>query len=200
MGVDDGSFQFRGLRNRHSEKALLVAVLVEDTKIVALRLERITIDGLDATARLNRLLKELTFDAILLRGISFAGFNLVDAEEIYRSSKKPVIVISTTRPNNHSMKKALTAHFSDWKTRWAIIQKLGKIHQIRSWKDAPPLFFEVVGTSERNARRLIKDSAKLSRLPEPVRVADFVAKGLSTCTDPDWRANMKYLKNTTQHK
>jgi endonuclease V-like protein UPF0215 family len=81
-----------------------------------------------------------------------------------------------------------------------MIQKLGMIHQIRSCEAEPPLFFEVVGTSQRGARALIKNSAKLSRLPEAIRVAGLVAKGLSTWTDSDWRAHMKYLKNIVQHK
>jgi len=156
-----------------------VAVLLEDHRIVALRVGKVTLDGMDATATLSRLLKGLEFDAIFLSGISFAGFNLIDPHRIHATHRKPMIIISGSQPDNRSVRNALRLHFKDWETRWAIIQKLGVIHQVRSSPVEPALFFESVGTSPRNARRLIKDSAKLSRLPEPVRVASLVAKGLS---------------------
>lgn len=179
MGVDDGRFNFRRARNHGRDRALLAAVLFEGTRIVALRLGKIAIDGLDATATLIRLLKGLKFDTIFLSGISFAGFNLIDPSRIHLAYRKPVIIISGGRPDNRSVRRALRLHFEDWKTRWTIVRKLGAIYRVRSCAAEPPLFFEVVGTSAYRARRLIKDSAKLSRLPEPVRVAGLVAKGLS---------------------
>ncbi len=183
MGVDDGSFQGRSFVTREPHSALLVAVLVEGFRIVALRMGKVTVDGLDATATLNRLLNGLRFDAVLLSGISFAGFNLIDPHIISKKRRKPIIIISGSRPDNHSVKKALTLHFEDWRTRWAIISRLGSIHQIRSCKAEPPLFFEVVGTTVQKARDLIKRSARLSRLPEPIRIAGIVAKGLTLSLD-----------------
>ena len=179
VGVDDGSFEFQRCTCYAREKTVLAVVLLEGIRIVTVRIGRITVDGLDATATLNQLLRDLKFDAVFLSGVSFAGFNLIDAYEIYRTYGKPVIIVSGRRPDNHSVKKALSLHFKDWQTRWAIINKLGVVHQVRSCATEPPLFFEVVGTSTSKARRLIKDSARLGRLPEPVRVADLVAKGLS---------------------
>jgi hypothetical protein len=158
---------------------LLVAVLVEGERIVAIRMGKITVDGLDATITLNRLLRGLRFDAVLLSGISFAGFNLIDPHAISRNYRKPTIVVSGSRPNNNSVKKALTLHFKDWRTRWAIISRLGAIHRIQSCGREPPLFFEVVGATVQKARFLIRQSARLGRLPEPLRVARIVAKSLT---------------------
>jgi endonuclease V-like protein UPF0215 family len=183
VGVDDGSFELERSKGYARPKAVLAAVLLEGIKIVAFRIGRITVDGLDATAILNQLLKGLKFDAIFLSGVSFAGFNLVDAYETYGAYREPVIIVTGRRPNNRSVKEALRLHFKDWQTRWAIIRKLGVVHQVRSCASEPPLFFEVVGTSVSEARRLIKDSARLGRLPEPVRVAGLVAKGLSASLD-----------------
>jgi len=179
VGVDDGRFNFRQPRNYDRDKVLLAAVLFEGTRLIALRLGKITIDGLDATATLIRLLNGINFDAVFLSGISFAGFNLIDPFRVHLEYRKPVIIISGSRPNNRSVKRALRLHFKDWKIRWAIIRKLGPIHRVRSCAAEPPLFFEVVGTSTGRARRVIKESAKLSRLPEPIRVVSLVAKGLS---------------------
>jgi endonuclease V-like protein UPF0215 family len=180
VGVDDGKFKFRGYKDHAKEKTLLAAVLLQDHRVVTLRLGKITVDGFDATATLNRLLAGLEFDIVLLSGVSFGGFNLIDPHAIYRRFLKPVVIVSGRRPNNQTVKRALITHFDDWRKRWAVIHKLGPIHQIRSAATESPVFFEVVGTSVKRARRLIRDSAWLGRLPEAVRIAGLVAKGLST--------------------
>jgi endonuclease V-like protein UPF0215 family len=77
------------------------------------------------------------------------------------------------------VRKALRHHFKDWRTRWAKIKRLGKIHYIHTSDTEPPIFFEFVGESLHNVRRLVRRSAKLGRIPEPIRVAGLVAKGLS---------------------
>jgi len=179
VGVDDGRFIFRQLREKTDETAILAAVVLENHRIIALRLGRITVDGLDATTTLERLLRGLRFDAIFLSGISFAGFNLIDPFKIFHSYKRPVVIISGSRPDNRSVRKALRLHFKDWRARWATIKKLGRIHHIRSCDTEPPIFFEFVGESLHNVQRLVRHSAKLGRLPEPIRVAGLVAKGLS---------------------
>jgi endonuclease V-like protein UPF0215 family len=179
VGVDDGRFIFRQSREKTHETAILAAVVLENHRIMALRLGRITVDGIDATTTLERLLRGLRFDAIFLSGISFAGFNLIDPFRIYQLYKKPVIIISGSCPDNRSVRKALRLHFKDWRTRWATIKRLGRIHQIRSSDTEPPIFFEFVGESLHNVRRLVRHSAKLGRIPEPIRVAGLVAKGLS---------------------
>jgi endonuclease V-like protein UPF0215 family len=125
------------------------------------------------------MLRGLKFHAIFLSGISFAGFNLIDPSKIYRSYKRPIIIVSGNRPDNRSVKKALKLHFKDWRKRWAVIRKLGRIHQLHICKTEPPIFFEFVGESLHTVRGVLRRSAKLGRLPEPVRVAGIVARGLS---------------------
>ncbi|MGC9345631.1 MAG: DUF99 family protein [Candidatus Bathyarchaeales archaeon] len=174
MGVEDGSFQ-KGI----TPKALLVAVLFKGLEIEDVKIVRITVDGLDATEKLVKILREWKFEAIMLAGISFAGFNVVDPTIIHKQFEKPVIVISRTKPNNKAVKQALQRHFEDWRVRWDVFEKLGLIHKVVASTGGPPVYVETVGVSAEWAGNLIRALSVYSRIPEPIRVARLIARGLS---------------------
>jgi len=182
VGVDDGGFQSPWSPFRRQGKAILAAVLLNDYWIDDIRVGEITVDGLDATEILANLLDRWEFDAVFLSGVSFAGFNLIDAHAIYDRFGKPVIVVSGDRPDNVAVKKALQKHFTDWETRWKIIRKLGRIYSAAPVVAEPPLYFEAVGLSARSAKLMIRALAVSSRLPEPIRVARLIARGLTRYT------------------
>jgi len=114
----------------------------------------------------------------MLSGISFAGFNLVDIKLLARRVGKPVIAVIRERPDNKAVRDALRKHFVDWRQRWRAVKNAGRIHSCRPLADEPRLYFEVRGCSPASARKIILSSSTISRLPEPVRVAGLLAKGL----------------------
>jgi endonuclease V-like protein UPF0215 family len=174
VGVEDGSFQ-KGI----TLKALLAAVLFRHTSIENVKIVKIIVDGLDATEKLVGILKEWKFDAVLLGGISYAGFNLIDPITIYEKFGKPVIVISRTRPNNKAVKRALQRHFEDWETRWKVFQRLSPIHKIAIKEGEAPLFIETVGANVKWASKVVGSLCFCGRVPEPLRAARLIARGLS---------------------
>ncbi len=174
VGVEDGSFQ-KGI----TQKALLIAVLFSGSKIEAVKACKITVDGLDATQELHALLIDWKFDAILLAGVSFAGFNVIDPEKIFEKFGKPVIIISRTKPRNQAVKSALQKHFEDWQTRWRIFEKLGRPHRVVASAWASPVYMETVRGNVEWASNLARALAVCSRVPEPLRVARLIARGLS---------------------
>jgi len=182
VGVDDGGFQSQWSQIRRHGKAILAAVLLNEYWIDDIHVGEITVDGLDATEILANLLNHWTFDAVFLSGVSFAGFNLIDAAAIYKKFRRPVIVVSGDKPDNMAVKKALQKHFADWEARWRIIRKLGRIYSAAPVVAEPPLYFEAVGLSPRSAKLMIRALAVSSRLPEPIRVARLVARGLTRYT------------------
>ncbi len=118
-------------------------------------------------------------DLIFLSGVSFAGFNIVDSKRLHGALRIPVIVISREKPNNASVKRALKKHFADWRIRWSYVQELGRIHRFAPKAAEQPLYFEALGISAADARRVIRAYCVTSRVPEPVRVAGIMAKGLA---------------------
>lgn len=179
VGVDDGAF-YAGQRAK--QHALLVAVLLQDSIISDVRLGLIEVDGRDANRVLALLLKNMRVDVVMLSGISFGGFNLVDIHELARSTRKPVIVISREKPDNAAVRRALRKHFSDWVERWHMVQNAGPLYTFKPHLKEPKLYFEVKGTSPSFAKKAIASAATISRLPEPMRVAGMVARGLSALT------------------
>ncbi|MEM3617755.1 MAG: DUF99 family protein, partial [Candidatus Bathyarchaeia archaeon] len=73
VGIEDGSF-VKGV----NRKALLAAALFKGFKIEDVAFEWIAVDGFNATEKVTGLLKQWDFEAVMLAGVSFAGFNIID--------------------------------------------------------------------------------------------------------------------------
>jgi len=178
VGVDDGAF----VPNRRDQRAILLTVLLRRARIRAIRVGTIEVDGNDAADVLQELLRCLRYDLVMLSGISFGGFNLIDICKLAHDLRKPVIVISGDKPNNRAVRAALRGHFDDWEDRWRIVRSAGKLYSCKPLKSEPKLYFEVKGTKPKFARQVIAGNALISRLPEPIRVAGILARGLSPYT------------------
>lgn len=178
VGVEDGGFS-RESSGCGANKALLVCVLLRGSWADNFQADTIAVDGIGASKKLIAMLHQWSFDAVMLAGVSFAGFNLVDPTLVFNKFNKPIVVISRTKPDNMAVKNALFQHFEDWRIRWGVFEKLGPVHQIVSMPDEPPLYVEVVGTISDWATKLIRASSACCRVPEPIRVARLIARGLT---------------------
>jgi len=172
IGIDDGPF------TKQQDTAPLVAALLRGPHLQRLRAIRITVDGLDATDKALKLLKGWKHVPILLSGVTFAGFNLIDPHILHKTFRVPVIVVVGSRPDNRAVKQALVKHFSDWKLRWRIIRSLGPLRKARTNPKEPSIYFEAFGLSAGEAIRVLRENCYVSRIPEPVRVAGLLARGL----------------------
>jgi len=176
IGIDDGPFPPK--TNDTPRYAPLIAVWLKGAHLQQFRTNWITVDGLDATRKAQLLLKGSSHIPVLLSGVTFGGFNLIDPWKIQRNTKAPVIVVIGSRPNNSAVKLALSRHFPDWKERWDLIRSLGPLHQTRTIANEGPVYFERFGCSTRDAAWILKGSAFVSRVPESLRVAGILARGL----------------------
>ncbi|MFH0849420.1 MAG: DUF99 family protein [Candidatus Bathyarchaeota archaeon] len=179
-GVEDGSFEAfrRGLADA-GQYTLLCLTVMRGAVIQDVQLRRILVDGLDATDALLNMLSGLEVNAIILGGVTFGGFNVADVEQIHRATDTPIIVFSMECPDMEATLGALSKHFSDWCERWRRYEALGPLHSLRMG-DWPEVFYEAVGCSTELAEKVIRDQAYTSRTPEALRVANMVAKGLSS--------------------
>jgi len=176
IGIDDGPFPPK--TDDEVRHAPLLAVWLKGPHLHQFRADWITVDGLDATRMAEFLLRGSFHIPVLLSGVTFGGFNLIDPWKIQKSCKAPVIVVVGSRPDNRAVKRALVKHFPDWERRWELIRSLGPVHKHRTMASEGPVFFEQFGCTIRKARLILKASAFVSRVPEPLRVAGILAKGL----------------------
>ncbi len=144
-----------------------------------LRVVPITVDGLDAGVNIVNILMDWEIDVIVLGGATFAGFNVVDVEYVYREIEKPIIVYMSKYPDMDATLNALRKHFSDWRERWRRYKALGRIHELKIGEH-PSIYFEVVGGSVGFAENVLREQAIHGRMPEALRIAGLIAKGTSS--------------------
>jgi endonuclease V-like protein UPF0215 family len=174
VGVEDGSFQ-KGITRR----ALLVAVLFRGLEIENIGFMKIAVDGLDATEKLVEILIGWKFAAVILAGVSYAGFNIIDPTVIHERFEKPVIIVARTKPDNKAVHWALQRHFTDWRTRWKVFEKSSSFNRVVVLTGERPIYAETIDADAKWAHKLIKALAVCGRVPEPIRVARLIARGLS---------------------
>jgi endonuclease V-like protein UPF0215 family len=179
VGIDDGPSTRNGMGKSGNNHASLVAVWFDRLRFGGMRVGVVQVDGLDSTDAILRLLKGKRADVIFLSGVSFAGFNVVDSRRLHNTLHIPIIIISREKPDNASVKRALKKHFTDWKARWELIRRLGRIHAFAPKPSEQPLYFESVGIPAAQAKGIIRAYCATSRVPEPIRVAGIIAKGLA---------------------
>ncbi|MCD6402925.1 MAG: DUF99 family protein [Candidatus Aenigmarchaeota archaeon] len=176
IGFDDGPFTPRSRGN-----ALVVGVVTRGGEFVdgVLRIY-VKIDGLDATKVLsdaiNNSKHKPQLRVIMLNGITIAGFNLIDIEELFEKTSLPVIVVNRKRPNMKKFKEALK-NFEDFEKRWKIVKKAGPIKKVEV-KDDKFIYFQASGIEDIKAAEVIKLTCTHSLIPEPLRLAHLIASAM----------------------
>ncbi len=143
----------------------------------------ITLDGNDATDSLIELVNKSRhleqLGVMMLDGITFGGFNVVNIQRIFQETGVPVIVIMRKYPDLDKIKKALK-NFPDWEERWNHILKAGKIYKVDKIHDQEPIYMQISGICQEDACKIVTLSATRSAIPEPIRAAHIIAAGVTT--------------------
>jgi endonuclease V-like protein UPF0215 family len=174
LGIDDSPFTF------NDKYAIIVGVVMRGGNYLegVLR-DQVSVDGDDATIICKKMINSTRHNkqlrAILLDGVALGGFNVVDIEEIYKTTKIPVITITRDEPDFEKIKKALQKTFKDWEKRWNVLTK-GEIHKIETKHN--PIFVKCVGLMIEETKEIIKLSTIRGVVPEPIRVAHLIASGI----------------------
>jgi len=176
IGVEDGSFKNF---DRKNDSVILCCVLMDNYKILKVFLSRIQVDGMDVTSKLLNMIDDIEDSTIILGGVTFAGFNIIDPRKIFEEKHSPVIIYSSRKPNSEKILDALKKHFEDWDKRWGILQSLGNIYEFEVKQGYPPIHFQIIGETQEYAKIILKKYAIISRVPEPVRIAKIIARGVS---------------------
>jgi uncharacterized protein len=179
LGVDDAPFV------PHSkEQVMLIGTLFRAGNwLDGVLRTYITVDGTDATTSLitmvngSRHLEQL--GVMMLDGITFGGFNVVNIRKIFQETGVPVIVIMRKYPDLPRIKKALK-NFHDWEERWNNILEAGNIYKVHKLHNLESIYMQLCGITEEDAREIVTLSATRSAIPEPIRAAHIIAAGVTT--------------------
>lgn len=174
LGIDDSAL--------NSEKIMIVGTIFRGGDwIDGILRSDITKDGLDATPVICNMIKKSKhygqIRAVMLDGITYGGFNVVDIQKLYTETGIPVIVIMRTYPNFEKIKSALK-NFPDAENRWEIIKKAGEVEKITWEKNSSPIYIQKAGIGLESAKKIIRLTSIRSNIPEPLRVAHLIATGI----------------------
>ena len=178
VGFDDGTFSFSFKAERR--KTVLFGVVMKGSKEVVGAVSRwITVDGTDVTEKLinavvNSRFKDLR--VIMLKGITYGGFNVVDLDALHRETGLPVIVVVRKRPDLKAMELALKKHFPDWFERVELLRKAPPLFEMIPGK----LYVQALGLPVETAFQIVRVTTKTGLIPEPLRLAHIMASAFMT--------------------
>ena len=142
----------------------------------------ITIDGLDATEKIANMIEVSPFyrelRVVVLDGVTFAGFNVVDITKLSRKLDLPVIAVVREKPDMEGIRRALE-NLPDFEIRWQAIENAGKILEIETRNGENPIYMHIAGILREDAEKIMKKTSIRSNIPEALRVAHIIASGLT---------------------
>ncbi len=166
VGFDDG---FRG------GEAYIVGCVTAGTYVEGFMIDRIEVDGMDVTEKIVGLVESSRFKiqikCIFLYGITFAGFNVADVEEINRRTGIPVVVVMRRMPRFEDIERALK-NLKDWERRLEAIKKAGDVKRVEG------LYVQFKGCDASDVKEFIRVSRLKGKIPEALRIAHLVASAI----------------------
>jgi len=142
----------------------------------------VAIDGMDATKKIAEMVKmsphHPQLRVIMLNGVTFAGFNVVDIVKLSKLTGLPVIAVTREKPDFDDIRKALT-HLPQSEMRWKIIENASGLIRVRSRRGEEPIFMQIADISKEDAEKIVKKTSTRSNIPEPLRAAHIIASGLT---------------------
>ena len=172
-----------------SERIMIVGVVFRGGEWMdgVLRSE-ITRDGMDATDVIAEMVTGTRhyqqIRVIMLDGVTYGGFNVVDITELQRRTGLPVIVVMRAEPDMARIWDAMQ-NLPDADRRWQSILNAGRIHEIDVHEGS--LHIQCAGIEIADARKIVQLATTHSHIPEPLRIAHLIATGI-VCGESRGRA------------
>ncbi len=178
LGVDDGAFA-----PRSGGFAPIVGVVFRGGYwLDGLMLTRAEVDGLDAGSKIASMIlgspHHRQLRVIMLDGIAFAGFNIVDIKELSEATSLPVITVTRERPNLVNIRDALH-NLPDYEERWKATLNAGELIEVHTGSRGGKAYMQVARISVEDAERILQLTSTRSAFPEALRVAHMIASGIS---------------------
>jgi endonuclease V-like protein UPF0215 family len=178
LGVDDGAFT----PHVQSQVPVVGIVFRGGYWFDGIMHTKIAVDGFDATDKIASMIirsphyKQLR--VIMLNGITFAGFNIVDVQELNVTTELPVITVTRKKPDLAEIRQALqNLPYSE--ERWKTILNAGEPIEVSTINMKAKVYIQTIGLSIEDAQKILRLTSTRSNIPEALRVAHLIASGIS---------------------
>jgi endonuclease V-like protein UPF0215 family len=173
VGFDDAPFD-----RSHRGDVLVVGAVFAGKRLDGVISTRVRRDGANAAQRLTDCLTGSKYydqlQAVLLQGIAFAGFNVVDLQRLHQATRLPVLVVVRHQPDFQAIREALLQRVTGGARKWRLIEAAGPMEQVAG------LYVQRCGITPENTAKLLAGLQQNAQLPEPLRVAHMIAGGVTT--------------------
>lgn len=185
LGIDDGPFTFT------DPTVPVVGVVYRKGYIDAVMKSQMTVDGDDSTHVIADMVRSAgprkQLAAVMLDGITFGGFNVVDLEALHEATGIPVITVTRDEPDMERIRNALEKMGTsptrgrrlvpDWKERYARLEKLSLVEVSTGHN---PVHIAYAGLPLADAKGIVRATTVRGALPEPLRLSHLIATALVT--------------------
>jgi len=172
IGLDDAPFD-----RLKDETVPVVGAVFADLRLDGVCIFKVRRDGDDATRALIKGIEGSRFmehiQLVMLQGIAFAGFNVVDVPGLSNALKRPVLVVARRAPNMEAIKRALLERVPNGRKKLSLIEALGPMEPSNG------VFVQRYGLSMEEAHHTLERFSINGLIPEPIRVAHLIAGALT---------------------
>ncbi|MBF0119311.1 MAG: DUF99 family protein [Desulfobacterales bacterium] len=172
IGFDDCPF----LRS-HRGDVKIVGTVYAGLRFDGLLTGHIRRDGANSAKVIGELISTSKFiehiQLIMLQGIAFGGFNVVDVDYIRKCLNIPVLVVARHQPDMEAIHYALLNKVKGGLRKWSLIEKLGHMESLGN------VFVQRSGLTLDEATETIRKFAIYGHIPEPLRTAHLIASGIN---------------------
>lgn len=172
IGFDDAPFA-----RSHRGDVLLVGAVFADQRLEGVLSGKVRRDGVNSTRTIITLVRNSRFaehlQAVMVQGIAFAGFNVIDLDAVHMALGVPVLAIARKEPDYKAIRRALLSRIPGGQRKWGLIEKAGPMEPLAG------VYVQRAGIPSARAETLIKRFAIHSNLPEPLRTAHIIAGGVT---------------------
>lgn len=172
IGFDDAPF----IKIRHSP-VNIAGVVCAKTRFEGMLWGEIEMDGLDVTNNLVEMIKTSKFHnqlhAVLLDGITFGGFNIIELPMLVEILEIPCIAVMRKLPDLGSFKSALDK-FDDSDERQRLLKEAGPVIEKNGFT------FQAMGIDSNHASRLLESVTDTGHVPEALRLAHLIGAAIKT--------------------
>ncbi|MEM0156199.1 MAG: DUF99 family protein [Thermoplasmataceae archaeon] len=175
VGIDDGSF----MKGR-DKNCMIAGVLIRaDSLVESVSIRPIEVDGLDSTETIIEIVNgdfKRNASIIMAYGVTFGGFNVADLFRIFNATGIPVISITRKRPDLEAIADAIEKTQDNWRQKIDVMQRYSPEELYLPNRSV--LFINRAGTEQRSAMVYIKKLTRTGNIPEPLRLANMIAKSI----------------------
>lgn len=170
VGFDDAPFM-----RRKGGCAFIAGVVCADTRFEGMVWGKVRQDGWNATDTICQLLEGGKFlpqlHILLIDGIAFGGFNIVDLPKLQQRLELPCVAVMRRLPDIAAVEQSLR-RLPQAERRLRLLHRAGKIYAF------PPFFFQVCGEQPEIITAVLQRLTDCGKVPEALRLAHLIGAAI----------------------